>query len=240
MSSAKSNATTKPGVKRSRSINGDNDATEKNTKNTKLSTATHTTQLSGATKNMRFMQRGKSANNMTSRHSYPPHQNKIIATTETEEVELASKTLDGNDDSSPCFHRPNEEVVVSGDGIRESMSALPKVNNFTVKWERATPLDMYGENACILLGRRSYNGFNSTTASNLHMQQQHLDYEEKMKRRRNTNRDGTSKDMNSIDDRRRYKELSKQVQNDEREATGGKMSKKKKRTLDDILKLVDS
>jgi M-phase phosphoprotein 6 len=235
MPSAKGNTTAKSGVKRPRSNNTGNDADTK-AKLAKLSPATHTTQLSGATRNMRFMQRGKITNSTTSRHSYPPHQHKssAIIATETDKVEFTNKTSAGNDNSIRSTDLSNETVDASGDGMRENVSVLPNVSSVAVNWERATPLDMFGENACILLGRRSYNGFNATTASNLHMQQQHLEYEEKLKQRRNT--------TNSATDRRIYRELSKKVQNDEKQAftNGGKLSKKKKRTLDDILKLVDA
>ena len=232
-SSAKSTATAKPGVKRSRSVDSGRETNTKS-KQAKLSQTAHTTQLSGATRNMRFMQRGKTSNMVTSRHSYPPQESKISVVTETAEEEVATKTSDANENSDRSIDRPKELIEECDDDNKNDISTSPKINNFTVKWEKATPLDMYGQNACIFIGRRSYNGFNSTTALNLHMQQQHLEYEEKLNHRRSS--------TNSKSDRRRYQELSKQVQKDEKQALprGDRISKSKKKSLDEILKSVGS
>jgi hypothetical protein len=41
--------------------------------------------------------------------------------------------------------------------------------------ERASPRDMYGRDQCLLLGRRSFGGFNPITSENLYSQQATLD-----------------------------------------------------------------
>jgi hypothetical protein len=214
------------------------------------SSSTHTAQLSGATRNMRFMQRGKTTNSRTSRHSFPPHnQSKTSTTTEDEKFGSAQKATDENRNSSRSVSTLNEASTISGDSTGENRSLLPEnVNrcttssNSSVTWEKATPLDMYGKNTCILLGRRSYNGFNAITASNLHMQQQHWEYEEKLQHRRKSTRDSISKDMNfTSSDHQRYVELSKKVKQDEKRTLPrrDKISNSKKRRID-ILKLVES
>ncbi len=241
MSSAKS--TTKTGTKRTRTVDDSNDADPKS-KEAKLTPSTHTAQLSGATRNMRFMQRGNHTSGMpSSRHSYPPTLSKLSSAPKMMNEIITNQTTEGNTTATLSVVPLNDSMEANGDGNINDTTATTKVDSCTIKWGKATPLDMFGQNVCILMGRRSYNGFNAITASNLHMQRQHLDYEEKLQRRpTGTTRGGTHQNDRSTRDQQRYQELSKQVQNEEKRSlnTKGKLSKKKKKTLDDILKLVDS
>ena len=230
MSSTNKNAGAKHGMKRSRNVDGVNDD-EPKSKEAKSSPSTRTAQLSGTTRNMRFMQRGKTTTSNTSlRHSFPPPKSEISAATETTTIKTSE------DDAKT--RQPDQPV---DNAMKVSDMSMPeKANSSNIKWEKATPLDMFGRNICVVIGRRSFNGFNPITASNLHMQQQHLQYEEKLKHRRTTTRDGTTKHISLSSDGQRYKELSKLVQKDERRNTHGKLANRKKKTLDDILKSVDA
>jgi hypothetical protein len=247
MPSAKSNANAKHGVKRSRSVDVVRGADDPKSKQLKLTPSTHTAQLSGATRNMRFMQRGKTANIVTSRHSYPPKPSMVSSTTETAtKEETISKIVDGDVYERQSDHLVNDSMEANTNGSTNDLSNGPKVNISSIKWEKATPLDMFGPTTCIFVGRRSYNGFNSITASNLYMQQQHLEYEEKLKRRSTPTRGGVTKHISSTgkSDQQRYKELSKQVQKETKltllSKNGGKVANKKVRNLDKILKSVDA
>ena len=242
MSSVKGAATAKTGTKRTRTVGDSNDADPKS-KEAKLTPSTHTAQLSGATRNMRFMQRGNRTSGVpSSRHSYPPTLSILSSAPKMTNETITNQTTDGDNTATLSVVPLKDSMEANRDGNRNDTTATPKVDSCAIEWGNATPLDMFGQNVCILIGRRSYNGFNSITASNLHMQRQHLDYEEKLQHRwTGTTRSGTPQNNRSSKDQQRYQELSKQVQNEEKRSlnTKGKQSKKKKKTLDDILKLVD-
>ena len=248
MSPTKSNTSVKHGVKRSRSVDVvGRGADDPKSKQIKVSPSTHTAQLSGATRNMRFMQRGKTANSVTTRHSYSP-KSSTISTELTTKEEVTNKTSDGDVNArQQSDHTIDDSMEIHGVETKKDISIKPKssISNNNIEWEKATPLDMFGHDTCIVLGRRSYNGFNSITASNLYMQQQHLEYEEKLKQRRTSTRGGT-KQISSTgkSDQQRYKELSKQVQKEKKPTlvskNGGKVSNKNMRNLDEILKSVDA
>ena len=247
MPSAKSNTVAKHGAKRSRSADAVRGAADDpKSKQSKISPSTHTAQLSGATRNMRFMQRGKTANIVSSRHSYSPKSEAMSSATEKTKGEITNKNFEDAVTKRQSEHSLSESTLANGDGRSNDISLQLKLNISSIKWEKASPLDMFGPTTCILLGRRSYNGFNSMTASNLYMQQQHLEYEEKLKHRRAPNRDGTTKHISSTgkSNQQRYKELSKQAQKEMKpkllSKNGGKVSNKNGSILDKILKSIDA
>jgi hypothetical protein len=238
MVSTNNSASIKGRTKPARSVDrGSAAATNASSSTTSLSSSARTTQLSGVTRNMRFMQRGKNnnINNNKARHSFPQTKQKIKMD-ETTESNVAANTFTGAIEIST--HSENiasqkMELTLKHDNNNDKATIKTDI-----KWEKATPLDMYGQNQWLVLGRRSFNGFNPITASNWFTQQQYLDREDQRIK-------GTGITQN---ERRRYKELTKLVQNEDRNELSNKRGKKdgkssisnqKKRGLDDILKLVD-
>jgi hypothetical protein len=121
---------------------------------------TRTAQLSGATRNMRFMQRHHSQSPQPAQHA--PRQR----------AQRSSQNLSENRDcmelSSNHDHNVGHTPLAASDSPDESFSTGVLV-------ERASSLDMYGRDQCLLLGRRSFGGFNPITSENLYSQQATLD-----------------------------------------------------------------
>jgi hypothetical protein len=269
LSSKKSQARSKTAGKRSRSVDrvtssstiADSTPTPAPVSSKSTSPSAHTTQLSGATRNMRFMQRGMSATTVNhkvmSRHSFPrhsfPQHSTSTGTMSTNSEPTKEATINSNSDVSGSSNRSDHPTST---GTHQSMEvncerivSCEATHTTTIKWETASPIDIYGHHECLLIGRRSYNGFNTVTASNFYMQQQHVEYEEIVKRR---SKDKTNKNLEQRSSR--YEELSEQVRDEDNESSilsrGQKSGSKKKSTnsisnqkkkhLDDILKLVDS
>jgi M-phase phosphoprotein 6 len=189
------------------------------------SPSARTARLSGVTRNMRFMQRSSNngkVNDLRSRHSFP-QRSKGPASATVESV-------------VPSVDPETQDTYITSDMQENKATHVTLSNKISVtQWETATPLDMYGRDQCMVLGRRSFGGFNPITAANWYTQQQHLDHEEKQ----NHGNDFSN------DERRRYKDLAKRARSDDAESAKrvkrrfGKngISNQTKRGLDDVLQL---
>lgn len=147
-----------------------------------------TRSLSGATKNMRFMQRGVKRKSEEPRQKSKNAKNdatipvaafgdmnekdSVVGRQEQEEQSAATamqhpKTPPKNKEGAP--YGSDEEMHDSDDSpitVAASTAAAPVL--------QATPLDMYGWEQSQALGRRSFGGFQPVTAENwYHQQQEH-------------------------------------------------------------------
>ena len=172
------------------------------------SSSTPSKKLSGATRNMRFMQRavrGKEKTPPSSKDSRKsPHQPSPSCIPHRTTL---ARNEDGDDDVAA-----DDDVLM--DAEDEGRNSL------------ATSVEMYGIEQSIALGRRSFGGFNAVTAENWFRQQQHYnkkrtgdaDHDEKTMRDYQKAKKGTGK--------RKEKRKSDGISSKKRKAT---------KTLDDVL-----
>lgn len=122
-------------------------------------------QLSGATRNMRFMQR----NNSHSPKQQAAHEKG--GRVRVAQITVAAAALeDTNETAAGISAAGSADSVASPSG--RAQQSPPPPDGLPVVVERATPLDMYGPDQCAVLGRRSFGGFNPAVAENWHAQRQ--------------------------------------------------------------------
>jgi M-phase phosphoprotein 6 len=233
---SKSNVRSSSGVgaKRPRSADRERRSLPAKSRPAPASPPAHMTQLSGATRNMRFMQRSNSNNSssnnndLRTRHSLPSRMGTATSTLAVDSIQVDSTKL--NDVKS---------LSTQENGSMTHPINVEERPVVATRLETATSLDMYGRNQCLVLGRRSFGGCNPITAANWYAQQQFLDHEEKQKHQ------GRNLKMASPDDRRRYLELAREARNDDSASSrqgkkhSGKqgISNSKKRGLDEVLQM---
>jgi M-phase phosphoprotein 6 len=229
----KSNGRSPSGVgnKRPRSSESERRSLPADSRQVAASPSSHTAQLSGATRNMRFMQRNNNrnssnTNDLRTRHSMPSRMGADSSTMSLDPMNVDSTKLN----ERKSLIAEDKESMMHPNAVLKRPVVLPRL-------ETATPLDMYGRNQCLVLGRRSFGGCNPITAANWYSQQQFLDHEEKQKH------PGKNAKMASPEERRRYLDLAREARNDDTASSrqgnkrGGKqgISNNKKRGLDDVL-----
>lgn len=125
------------------------------------------TQLSGATRNMRFMQRGNTAHNNNKSKAEGEYEGNRNGSNDQFAKHFQERQRD------PNMNDPDKGAITSEAHHQQTN----KKRHDVVKV--ATPLDMYGREQCLVLGRRSFGGFNPVTAENWYAQTQHHRHDEK-------------------------------------------------------------
>lgn len=144
-------------------------------------------QLSGATKNMRFMKRRSGGDPHSPQRPLdeaPPTKSNIPKKTSSITEVMRGEPSGLSTDASTALLREgdvqqsvhekmhhsgesSDEEMVDADNHASSCAALP-----LVPVQTATPQDMYGWEQSVALGRRSFGGFQPVTAENWYHQQQ--------------------------------------------------------------------
>lgn len=204
------------------------------------------TQLSNVTRNMRFMQRKQQDSttglysSSTTHKSEADSDDRISATSSATfhmDVDGENKTDFGNDEPNPKSDRNRAASKQS-----TFVNPIPSLETTAVESrssiyfpQNATQVDMFGHCASIIIGRRSFGGFNKHVAENWYLSSLSAKAIEKKDRS-----DSQSEMISDEELLKRYRNVVKDHDDHDKKSLVSKKSqtisnKKKKRNLDEFL-----